>query len=114
MLFVCLLACFCKVTIPSKDITSGKINFIDFLSKIKPEEITAKQAYISEIAFRLQYSIVPEHISQIFNISRIPSGRTIGRCPESSIQWHPPYRDAVDVIVDKFIDRFHTEFINYS
>ena len=74
------------VYIPQQSILEDKKNYMDILKAIPPEELLKKQLAIEKIAPRLQYSVVP---------ASIQDGQT----------WESPVYDAVDLIVDKVLDR---------
>eukprot|EP01035_Chromulina_nebulosa_P020816 gene20816-26984_t len=77
-----------SVYIPMKDINDNGINFIDVLNAIPKLELIKKQQAIAKLAPTLQYSVVPK---------RIGNG--------SDCQtWRPPFRDAVDIIIEKILD----------
>jgi len=65
------------------DIWTRRDNIIDILKAIPKEEVLAKQRAIEQIAPRLQYSYPPE----------------------SAKVWTPPFKDALQVLLDKLFDR---------
>jgi hypothetical protein len=56
---------------------------------MSPEEVRRKQEAVARIAPRLQYSIIPERVAT---------------APPGTVTWRPPFRDAVDVIVERIVD----------
>ena len=85
------------VYIPRTAILEHKVNFIDVLRAITPEELSRKQLAIERIASRLQYSVVPSRAlpkrinSTLFSLNFTP--------------WTSPVHDATDVIIDRLLDR---------
>eukprot|EP00602_Paraphysomonas_sp_CaronLab_P005410 CAMPEP_0185021362 /NCGR_PEP_ID=MMETSP1103-20130426/4054_1 /TAXON_ID=36769 /ORGANISM="Paraphysomonas bandaiensis, Strain Caron Lab Isolate" /LENGTH=455 /DNA_ID=CAMNT_0027552847 /DNA_START=102 /DNA_END=1466 /DNA_ORIENTATION=+ len=79
-----------SVNIPGRQVSARKLQFMDFLLNISPETIRRKQRAIAELAPRLQYSMPPLHM--LSNIS-------------DETPWDPPFRDAVDVMLDGMVDR---------
>lgn len=85
------------VYIPRTAILEHKVNFIDVLRAITPEELSRKQLAIERIASRLQYSVVPSRAlpkrinSTLFSLNFTP--------------WNSPVHDAADVIIDRLLDR---------
>lgn len=67
-------------------------NFMDFLDSISQERIRRMQSAIEDLAYSLQYSIPPESASL-----------------ES--RWTPPFRDGVDVIIDKMLEKARGDLV---
>ena len=65
-------------------VVSNLTNFMDHLEKITPGRIKEMQQSISRIANSLQYSIPPSSASE-------------------EKRWQPPFRDSVDVIIEKML-----------
>lgn len=84
-----------SVYIPANDVISNVTNVVDFLANISDSEISIKQAAIERIAPRLQYSMPPTSLPSPppFNASGLVES------------WSPPFRDAVDVILDRLGER---------
>ena len=95
-----------SVFIPRDEILSGKTNFLDVLNAIPQEKIFKMQKLIEKIGFRLQYSVVPdeyrESSSDIESVNAIEMRKT----------WRPPQVDAVDVIIQRILNRESIEPIN--
>jgi hypothetical protein len=64
-------------------------NFLHVLRAMSPEEVRRKQEAVARIAPRLQYSVIPERVAT---------------APPGTVTWRPPFRDAVDVIVERIVD----------
>lgn len=77
-----------SVYIPKQQILEQGGNFLDILNAIPPEELKLKQRAIARIAPRLQYAVVPSRVD-----------------PRRGDVWDPPIHDAVDVILDKILNR---------
>jgi hypothetical protein len=70
--------------------STSSIQIIELLNSIPYSVIVKKQEAIESIAPQLQYSIPPLEMLQDRNDERV---------------WDPPFRDAVDVMIDGFIQR---------
>ena len=89
-----------SVYIPMYDVVFNNVSFVEVLASIPADEIQRKQQAIARIAPRLQYSAVPD---RYLNAELLP--RVLSNDPgHASITWQPPFRDAVDVIVDRIVD----------
>ena len=89
-----------SVYIPMYDVVFNNVSFVEVLASIPADEIQRKQQAIARIAPRLQYSAVPD---RYLNAEILP--RVLSNDPgHASITWQPPFRDAVDVIVDRIVD----------
>ena len=108
------------VYIPRTAILKEKVNFIDVLRAISPEELRKKQLAIERIAPRLQYSIVPnatflsQQQQQHTTIETKKKKKQQLREKISGnyaidnnhlVQWDSPIRDAADIIIDRLLDR---------
>ena len=95
------------VLIPRADIISGSTNIVDVLQSITDAELLAMQERIAKLAFRLQYSVVPEQFrkgtSTVSGSSSGVSGDGIPLTGESSV-WSPPDEDAADVIISRILN----------
>lgn len=78
-----------SVYIPMKDVIENDLNFMDVLRNISEAELLTKQKAIARIAPTLQYAVAPD---------RVGNG-TIGET------WRPPFKDAVEVIIDRIVDK---------
>ena len=61
-------------------------NFMDHLEQISPDRVKQMQKSIGKIADSLQYSIPPKSASE-------------------QKRWQPPFKDSVDIIVEKMIEK---------
>eukprot|EP01041_Mallomonas_annulata_P004876 gene4876-9723_t len=83
-----------SVYIPLYSINNNNENFINILKSYTPEDILKKQMFIEKYAPKLQYSIIPKHITNEQN-----------KNPNKDLIWAPPFEDASDVIINKILDR---------
>ena len=73
------------------NITDGNnYNFFEILQNISKDTVAFKQRRLSEVALQLQYSVDPLKLS-----------------PSSS--WKPPFKDAVEIIIDKLFAKVKTK-----
>ena len=96
------------VYIPKNDILGGKVNFLDVLRAIKPEQLLAMQQRIKEIAFRLQYSVVPTRYQE-WSSSNKGGNVSSGGWDGGAVVWRPPREDAVDIVIDHILSRSSIE-----
>ena len=82
------------------DVVFNNVSFVEVLAAIPAEEVRRKQQAIARIAPRLQYSAVPDRFLREEALPGVLSNDP-GSTP---ITWQPPFRDAVDVIVDRIVD----------
>jgi hypothetical protein len=73
-------------------------NFVDYIASIPPEVTKAKQAALAKLAEKVVYSVPPAKMSEYAGFGGAP-GESIGG------NWSPPFKDAVDVIVDSTFAR---------
>jgi hypothetical protein len=95
-----------SVFIPREKILDGRTNFMDVLKEIDDENILQMQIAIEKIGFRLQYSVVPDDYRE--SSSDIESVNA----KEMRKTWRPPQSDAVDVIIERILDRKTIEPVN--
>lgn len=88
-----------SVYIPRQDISDNGLNFLSFLRNISTDKIKKMQQRLQEIAPSIQYSVVPEGYGHDKGNSR-------------GAVFRPPLRDAMDVIIDKLLDRNTVEPFN--
>jgi len=79
-----------SVFIPGKMINSRGLDLMTVLNSISPEIIAKKQAALSILAPKVQYSIPP--LGLLKNIS-------------DETPWDPPFKDGVDMTLDGMFDR---------
>jgi hypothetical protein len=84
-----------SVYIPMRDINENGVNFLNVLRAIPRSVLREKQAYIAKLAPSLQYSVVPKRIYDAYDVSQHDV---------QTVTWAPPFRDAVDVIIEKILD----------
>lgn len=75
-----------------------QFNIVDHLSKIPPEVIRAKQKAIEKFAPTMNYAIPPARFKPFIGHAGGPGVRLP---QQKSDFWRPPFRDAVDVILDR-------------
>ena len=87
------------IYIPSAEIRSGRINFVDLLQTVTPDVIKKKQKAIENIGFRIQYSVPPLGLLDD---------------PTDETPWESPVTDAADILLEALFERaqFKTENIN--
>jgi hypothetical protein len=119
-----------SIYIPAQELIDNKIHFLDILRNISTEQIIKMQQKIEEVAPTLQYSIVPDGYGateaealRSYQLSRYgyraPSKKSTSNIPlypspPDSYQyrgkfWNPPFRDAVDIIIDRLLNRSTVE-----
>ena len=113
------------VFIPGQSVINGSVNFFDFLRKIPSEEIDRKQRIIEQIAPSLQYSVVPdgygaspEEVQRLYSLSQTGVAPAKGS-PYELVQpgtieykgpiWKPKFPDAVDVIINRLLNKSTVE-----
>lgn len=93
------------VYISMQDVIEGT-NFMSVLKSISPEKIRDMQDRIERLAPSLQYSIVPEGYGT--PRSKTFDGDTLSATPKVYPRgpvWKPPVPDAMDVIIERILDR---------
>ena len=92
------------VYISKQDVIEGK-NFMTVLKNISPARIKEMQDRIEQVAPNLQYSIVPEGYGR-------PKMKTFEGDLSVPVKkydkgpvWKPPIPDAMDIIIEKILDR---------
>jgi hypothetical protein len=92
-----------SVYIPIESILDHNVNFLDVLRAISHAELRRKQLAIEKIASRLQYSIVPQYISDRVNVSA--SSGVVSYGSDEQLVWDSPVYDAVDVLVGRMLNQ---------
>ncbi len=87
-----------SVYIPRQAISEKGLNFLSVLKNISADTVKKMQKRIQELAPTIQYSVVPDGYG-------LDKGNTKG-------VWRPPFRDSMDVIIDKLLDPKTIEPIN--
>ena len=95
-----------SVFIPRNDILSGKTNFMDVLKAIPAQKVLEMQINIEKIGFRLQYSVVPDEYRESSSDIETVNAQEMRKT------WRPPQSDAVDVILERLLNRETIEPIN--
>lgn len=114
-----------SVYIPRESINDYDVNFLSVLKNISTDRIREMQLKLEEIAPRLQYSMVPlgygpenspewkdrpeaKKFGNAVALAASNTNRTVGPDPPltfKGLTWKPPFRDAMDVIIDRLLNR---------
>jgi len=99
------------VYIPRAAILDQKVNFLDVLKAITPQELRRKQLAIEKVAPRLQFSLTPAAIQ--LDRQKKENKRKSGENSTSPLViWDSPVYDAVDVIIEHLLNRSTVEPLN--
>lgn len=79
-----------SISVPGNLVRLGTLKFMEYLKKVPPSTIRAKQEEIKRLAPRIQYSLPP--LKDLKNIS-------------DATPWDPPFQDGVDRIIDGCFNR---------
>lgn len=78
-------------------------NVVDYIASIPPEVTVRKQEALSKLAEKVCYAVPPENLSEYIGFGGAPGEK-------EGATWFPPFKDAVDVILDSTFDRIERYF----
>jgi hypothetical protein len=101
-----------SVYIPRQAISDKGLNFLSFLKNISSDKVRKMQQRLREIAPSIQYSVVPDGYGQHDNSNSKNNNINNNNNDNSNkventkgLVWKSPVRDAMDVIIEKLLDR---------
>ena len=92
--------------IPWQDIVQSTFNAVDYIASIPPEVTKSKQKALAKLAETFVYSVPPQSLQEYIGFGGAPGVK------EGAV-WAPPFKDAVDVIVDSTFERIERYAIIY-
>lgn len=114
-----------SVFIARESISDHGVNFLSVLRSISPQTVRKMQLKLQEIAPRIQYSVVPEgygpeYTQEWRNRPEAAKMDALGRKHSPWLSqvaykgptWRPPFPDAMDLIIERLLNRSTVEPIN--